>query len=235
VRDARLFSQRAPGGTCLSALRAAEALGQRAQNDSKGCGTVMRAAPIGLALGPRDAYALGAAASSLTHGHPTGIVAGGAFALLVAHAIEGTSLPEAVAATRVFVAEEPGSAETVNAIDAAVKLAERGVEPTPDGLASLGGGWIAEEALAVGIYCALVGRSFEHGVRLAVNHGGDSDSTGSVAGQLLGLMHGLDAIPARWRTRVELRDVIEAIAEDLAALRAGNFDTQAHRDRYPGW
>lgn len=120
------------------------------------------------------------------------------------------------------------------AIDGAVKLAQHGGAPTPEKVESLGGAWIAEEALAIASYCALVARSFEDGVLLAVN-GGDADSTGSMAGQLLGLMHGLDAIPSRWTARVELRDVIETIAEDLAGVRAGIFDTGANWQRYPGW
>lgn len=235
VRDTRLFSQRAPGGTCLSALGATRALGSVAQNDSKGCGTVMRVAPIGLVFDTRRAYEMGAETSALTHGHPTAIIAGGAFALLVAHLRDGASLPDAVAETRSFVAEKPASKEVVTAIEAAVELAERGGEPTPEKVESLGAAWTAEEALAIAIYCALVARSFEHGVLLGVNHSGDSDSTGSMAGQLLGLSHGLDAIPASWRTRVELCDVIERISEDLAALRVGEFEARANWDRYPGW
>jgi ADP-ribosylglycohydrolase len=52
-------------------------------------------------------------------------------------------------------------------------------------------------------------------VRLAVNHGGDSDSTGAIAGNLLGAHLGEEAIPRAWREGVELADVIERIAEEL--------------------
>src|SRR5690606_9660064 len=84
VRDERLFRRRAPGNTCLAALEAAEHLGTPARNDSKGCGTVMRVAPLGLTLLHDTAYEIGAKTSALTHGHPTAIVAGGAFTFLVA-------------------------------------------------------------------------------------------------------------------------------------------------------
>ena len=56
---------------------------------------------------------------------------------------------------------------------------------------------------------------FATGVCLAVNHGGDSDSTGAIAGNLLGARLGEEAIPKAWREAVELRDVIERIAEEL--------------------
>ncbi|MCC6216995.1 MAG: ADP-ribosylglycohydrolase family protein [Polyangiaceae bacterium] len=236
VREARLSSRRGPGVTCLSALGAAtRSFGEPARNDSKGCGTVMRVAPIGLvAASERLAYELGAEASAVTHGHPTGIVAGGAFAMLIAHLQRRLPLAEAIARTRAFIAERPASGETLRALDASVALARGDVAPAPAAVESLGGGWVAEEALAIAVYCALVARSFEHGVLLAVNHSGDSDSTGSMTGQLLGLTLGLAAIPERWLARVELRDVIETLAADLAALRAGAFDASAHRERYPG-
>jgi hypothetical protein len=49
------------------------------------------------------------------------------------------------------------------------------------------------------------------------HHGGDSDSTGSIAGNLLGAMHGVDGLPARWLEQLELRDVVDRIARDLYA------------------
>ena len=49
---------------------------------------------------------------------------------------------------------------------------------------------------------------------LAVNHG-DSDSTGSIAGSLLGLLHGVSGIPKEWLDQLELRDVIERVGRDL--------------------
>lgn len=235
--DRRLFSERAPGNTCLSALAPTRDLGAPARNDSKGCGTLMRVAPIGLVLGAEAAFALGAETSALTHGHPTGILAGGAFAFLVARLLEGAALADAVAEMRAIVATKPDAGETLAAIDASVALAARtsGHAPIPEDVQSLGGAWIAEEALGIAVYCALVARSFEHGVLLAVNHGGGSDSTGSLVGQLLGVVHGLEAIPARWREGVELADVIAIVAGDLAAVREGTFDAEANAERYPGW
>ncbi|HSM50597.1 MAG TPA: ADP-ribosylglycohydrolase family protein, partial [Thermoanaerobaculia bacterium] len=48
VREKWLHARRAPGRTCMSALRQADGLGAPARNDSKGCGGVMRVAPVGL-------------------------------------------------------------------------------------------------------------------------------------------------------------------------------------------
>ncbi len=46
-------------------------------NDSKGCGGVMRVAPVGLVA--TDPFDLGCRAAAITHGHPSGWLASGAF------------------------------------------------------------------------------------------------------------------------------------------------------------
>jgi ADP-ribosylglycohydrolase len=65
------------------------------------------------------------------------------------------------------------------------------------------------------VFCALKARDFASGVRLAVNHSGDSDSTGSIAGNLLGTALGVEAIPQIWLDRLEARQIIETIADDM--------------------
>lgn len=61
----------------------------------------------------------------------------------------------------------------------------------------------------------------EDALRRAVNHSGDSDSTGSLVGNLLGVVHGEGAIPARWLASLDGRDVVATVADDLATARAG--------------
>jgi ADP-ribosylglycohydrolase len=99
-------------------------------------------------------------------------------------------------------------------------LALRGI-PGPKGLETLGAGWVAEEALSIAICCALTARDFRHGVLLAVNHSGDSDSTGAIAGNIMGAEFGIDAIPRTWLDRLELRKEIERTAFDLNAFATG--------------
>ena len=68
----------------------------------------------------------------------------------------------------------------------------------------------------------------------AANHDGDSDSTGSIVGNLLGAMHGVKAIPAEWLEPLELRDVITELAEDLYAFqRLGDRRVQRQRRAEP--
>ena len=242
-----LHARRAPGNTCLSALRAMRSLGVPADNDSKGCGGVMRVAPVGLfahRLGqsPQLTFELGTELAALTHGHPTGALTGGVFAVLVLALCGGASLPDALATAKICLRDAPHHRETLEAIEAAEFLATRG-RPHEDAIAQLGEGWVAEEALAIAIYCALVATDVAHGIVLAVNHDGDSDSTGAMVGNLLGAMHGVQAIPQAWRDALELRETIAEIAADLHDFRdwnIGEYSTDPDMNeriwaRYPGY
>ena len=219
-----LHHRRGPGETCLSALRAMTTLGRPALNNSKGCGGVMRIAPVGLVQGqmggaPRETMMLGKALAALTHGHPTGAIAAGALAVLVAEIVQGRDTREALAVVHECLAAERYGQETQDALQRAERWARHRPDDPVAAIPHIGEGWIAEEALAVGVYCALTARDFSDGVIRAVNHGGDSDSTGSITGNILGALWGVEAIAQSFLEPLELRDVIIELAEDLAALR----------------
>ena len=95
-----------------------------------------------------------------------------------------------------------------------------------------------EEALGVAVYCALVASDLEHGIRISVNHSGDSDTTGILVGQLLGAQYGETAIPQRWLEPLELREEIGQMADDLYHHREWNLDELDYDEdivkRYPG-
>ncbi|MFI9835569.1 ADP-ribosylglycohydrolase family protein [Nonomuraea sp. NPDC051941] len=224
-----LYSRRAPGNACLSGLRqqfpGPSPLGVPGpvNPNSKGCGTVMRSAPFGLvalsgAAGPdpREAFEVAAACAQITHGHPTGYLAAGAFAAITAYLVAGEDLEPAVHRALDLLAAYPAHDETSAALRAAVALAAGGGAHSPERVESLGGAWVAEEALAIGVYCALAEPSVERALLLSVNHSGDSDSTGSVCGNLLGTLHGTGVLPAAWLRPLEGRDTIERLAAEPA-------------------
>lgn len=99
---------------------------------------------------------------------------------------------------------------------------------------TVGEGWVAEEALAIGIYAALSSADFSSGIRLAVNHSGDSYSTGSITGNLLGATLGVESIEPKWLRDLELQDAIDRLACDLVeCLKWDEYDNDIS-DRYPG-
>jgi ADP-ribosylglycohydrolase len=244
-----LHAQRAPGNTCIEALRSMKEIrGEAAANTSKGCGGIMRVAPVGV-WGARDgrgavepSFRLAMEIAALTHGHPTGALAAGTFAALVAQLMVGTAVRGALPAVISELQRYPDCGETLAALKGAIRAADQG-QASAEAVERIGRGWVAEEALAIAVYCALVATAFEDGVLLAVNHSGDSDSTGSLAGNLLGVLHGEEKIPKRWLDRLELRNLISRVAEDLwdyPNLRSvGNVTGSKLPDRvwevYPGY
>ncbi len=250
IREKFLHARRAPGNTCLAALRVPGPYGRLAVNDSKGCGGVMRIAPVGFLYRAGEGVAvfrMGVEIAALTHGHPSGQLPAGVLAAAI-HAIvhEGRTLPEALDAATAILREAPAHEETLYPLSAARELAEQG-EPTAERVESLGGGWVAEEALAIAVYAAL---SFPDDLRaalvLAANHSGDSDSTAAICGQLLGAALGEEALPADWLGGLEGRAVITQLADDFARQLAGEAPPMGEGrpstpaaeewwERYPGW
>ena len=227
MEQPELFSRRAPGNTCLSGLQGMRSPFDRAKNNSKGCGGVMRVAPVGMYFASlsrhhdglhqqflQDAFDLGCQAAAITHGHPTGQLSSGVFAAIIMELLCGMGLSDAIDEVLPLLQVKESCEETIKAIESARRLAANGPSD-PDALPLLGEGWVADEALAIALYCALTAVDFRTGVELAVNHSGDSDSTGSMAGQLLGAIHGHGAIPATWLEPLELVTVISSMADDL--------------------
>ena len=228
-----LHARRAPGNTCLSAL-ASPGTGtmEQPKNGSKGCGGVMRVAPVGLyEQDPERTFDLACEIAAITHGHPTGYLAAGFLAAIIAEILQGAGLREAVAGAMEILAGRPRHEETTGCLEHALPLIDGRAGPVPETVERVGQGWIAEEALAISVYCALAfPDDFRRAVLLAVNHGGDSDSTGAITGNILGVLLGIDAIPAAWLERLELKEEIETTALDL---HQGCQDTDERPRRYP--
>ncbi|HTS97712.1 MAG TPA: ADP-ribosylglycohydrolase family protein [Streptosporangiaceae bacterium] len=220
-----LHASRAPGSTCLRALESGRpGSAARPANDSKGCGGVMRVAPAGLADG--DPFTLGCQAAALTHGHPSGYLAAGALALMIREIITGHDLSEAVDIAIGRLEDRPDGGEVARALNGAAASARAGPALAAS-VAGLGQGWVAEEALGIATYCALAGGDFRSAVLLAVNHDGDSDSTGAICGNLVGALLGAEVIGAGFLGDLEGRDVIEQTADDL-------YEVFVERRRIPG-
>ncbi|GAB2657553.1 hypothetical protein GCM10027271_15210 [Saccharopolyspora gloriosae] len=242
ITNSALFAQRAPGGTCLGALESFErthrhATPQHRINDSKGCGGVMRAAPVAVwSNDPAEVFWAAVGTAALTHGHPSGFLSAGVHAVIVHQLIREVPLPEAVRVARDLLVRWPRHEEQLRALDAAVELSERGPVAPEEIEAALGQGWVGEEALAIGLYAVLATGGVREALLLSVNHSGDSDSTGMVCGNIAGALHGIHALPPEWLQALELRDVVEALARDALTEFSPSAPTDASWTwRYPAW
>ncbi len=238
VKEKFLFQRRSPGNTCIEALKSGIAgdIGIKT-NESKGCGGVMRVAPAGLAYfdDGEKAFEMGARFAAITHLHPSGYLSAAAFSAVIAGLARGEDLADAVNDSMHILKKWEGHEETLRALERAVNWSKS--EPAePDTLEKLGGGWIGEEALAISIFCALkFPDDFKRGVLLSVCHSGDSDSTGSITGNMLGLINGRGAIPPEWIEKLRGHEIVERIARDLHVFYKGDSYNQDEEwlSKYP--
>ena len=227
-----LNDRRAPGITCLNALERGE-LGSIYEpiNNSKGCGVVMRVAPIGLyysldEMEWQEIDTRGAQAAALTHGHPLGYISAAGLVHIVNLAMYRPEMSllqimeDMIEKVPVlFMDDDPEECEIFkNLMRKAVDLAtDNDITDDLDAIHQLGEGWIGEEALAIAVYCALKhDNDFDAAIISSVNHNGDSDSTGAIAGNILGTYLGIDAIPDKYTENLELIDIIRKVAENLS-------------------
>ena len=251
----KMYARRAPGNTCLTAIKEIKEH-HTPQNNSKGCGGVMRVAPWPLfcachesRLGIDEIDVAGGEIARLTHKHPLGWIPAIVMTHIIYRIVEdgGFEGLDKVSAVKHFTAivnealqllpsfvvrnhvshvtwdqERPIGEVFHNDMERQRELIERALLlagnelSNVENISRLGEGWVAEETLAIAIYA--VARhidSFEKVLIAAVNHDGDSDSTGSVAGNIIGAIVGYEAIPQRFKEHLELHDVILSIADDL--------------------
>lgn len=175
-----------------------------------------------LAASRADAFRTARDAGVLTHGHPSGYLSAAYLAALVYDLLRGASLEQCFEAADALLAAEREHEELALALRRARSLASAG-PPTAAALEELGGGWVGEEALAIGIVIALTATAscLSEALYRAVAHGGDS--TGSIAGTLLGAEYGVEALPPRWVGQVELASLITRVGSELhrAATEGG--------------
>ena len=217
-----LWTLRAPGSTCLAALRAgARGTPAKPANESKGSGAIMRVAPLGLALSldADEAFRLGDAAAALTHGHAIARFSAAAFASLLRDLLADMPMTAALDRMEARLERAAGATSVLAGVRKARLLAADGVL-ADHAIAVLGQGWSGDEALAIGVYAALRADSFEDALRLAANHDGDSDTTAAVTGQIWGALHGLDALPHGWIAPLDVLDPLCDVARRLVAHAA---------------
>ncbi len=226
-----LNQRRAPGNTCLSALAAINN-GKEPQNSSKGCGGIMRVAPIGI-YGATHEWPLEQTAkiagevAELTHLHPLSTYASSAQAVIIQLCIstQETVVSETFktiveqsleVVSSVYGADAPYVDDFQRIIRKAIRLEDnllRDWEIIENGL---GGGWVAEETMAIAVFSVLRHiDDFNACMICAVNHGGDSDSTGAVAGNIIGAILGYDAIPEKFTSKLQSLNILKQTADNL--------------------
>lgn len=226
-----LNQRRAPGNTCLTALTDVYN-GRVPRNDSKGCGGIMRVAPIGIygALhkwSVEETGVVAGEAAELTHKHKMSTFASALQAMI----IQTCLITEGRISEEVFkgIVENslerlpemyPGNQKMFDEFSRLIResmdMAECDIDDWEVIETRLGGGWVAEETLTISIFSVLRHiNDFKGCMICAVNHGGDSDSTGAVAGNIIGAIVGYEGIPEDYKQSLQFHDLIVEMTDEL--------------------
>ena len=214
-------NNRAPGNACLTGVSNMERGVHWSESgvvDSKGCGSAMRVAPIGFVYqhDPDKLKQVARASGICTHGHRTAIAASIGAAYLVKLALEGVEPERMIPETLSFTAGI--SREFEKALSKVSECLDWPNEE--DALKHLGEGWIAEEAVALGLYCFLkYPDDYAKTMLRGANTNGDSDSVACIAGGISGAFLGVAAIPDKWMNNIEKPIYLEDLSLRLACAK----------------
>ncbi len=219
-------NNRAPGMACLTGARRLKSgvpWQEAGGLQSKGAGSIMRAAPIGLALTSPSRVIEWSRFSCLpTHRHPVAILATQAWALAIFHALHGLPFETISKNTMVFLHRRDADLDLILNRFVLSKINFK-PEIALGSYMGIGDGWVAEEALLMALYVAeKFGDRFDEAIEIAVTIDGDSDTVGCLVGAILGARHGKSAISDKWLTNLEHKDDLFTLAERLYQRRAAD-------------
>lgn len=174
--------------------------------NSAGNGSLMRLAPAPMAFAgePELAIAMAGASSRTTHAAVECVDACRCFASLLLGALAGKPKAD------LFLNPLPNLAPKVAAI-------ARGAFAIKEPPQIRGSGYVIH-TLEAALWAFHGSEDFRTGALKVVNLGEDADTTGAVYGQIAGAYYGADGIPAEWRTKLAMRELIEQRAGELHAM-----------------
>lgn len=248
LSDRRLYSKRVPGKTCLSALEGG-VMGtvEKPLNDSTTCGAVMRSSPVGLWMSTLNATVqqtatLSTQLAALTHGNPRAWLTAALHAIIIRNIIllDGkdlyTIIQQSLTDFRSCFETQKHLRKITTLMYTALDITKLSFDNDSDAIKLIGEGWEADEALAIAIYCAVKhSDDFSKAIISAVNHDGDSDSVGTLCGNIIGAYLGIDKIPDKFKERLELSDLITEISNDLYSGKPNPSDlieTEKWNEKY---
>jgi ADP-ribosylglycohydrolase len=196
------------GATGANDARARARERHRLEPSVAGNGTVMRAAPVGLAAHDlAEAVAAANCDAQITHAAP---VAGAASAALCAALLALRKTTDPLDAARDEARDHPPLME-------ALEAAARADEATLGRLAAGPAAGACWTTLSVALFALVAIDDYERAVTWTIALGGDTDTNAAVAGALLGFRHGVEAIPSCWLSVLRERERIERAAHGLVS------------------
>jgi ADP-ribosylglycohydrolase len=175
-----------------------------------GNGSLMRLAPVPLAFAgtSTEAIRLAGESSRTTHAAPECVDACRYFSALLVAALGGLTKEQILSTSF-----EPATARVREIASGSFR------EKQPPQIR--GSGYVIH-TLEAALWAFHTTDSFRDGALRVVNLGEDADTTGAVFGQIAGAYYGEQAIPADWRSRLAMSELIEQRAGELHAMAGIN-------------
>lgn len=187
---------------------------------SNGNGSLMRIIPVSLRFADRPVKELLERvhrASAITHRHARSQMACGFFSLLVRGLLEEMPAKDAFAlALRDFRTFYEAEAYWAAEMDYFQLLLAGDLDRRPIGEIDSSGYVI--HTLTASIWCLLTTNDYRECMLKAVNLGGDTDTTGCVAGGLAGVAYGLQSIPQDWIARLARKSDLGELFDKFVAI-----------------
>jgi ADP-ribosylglycohydrolase len=211
----------ATSGAIQRFARSGDPLRSGAGPGQRGNGSLMRCLPTALArpdAGRRAAESR--SISAITHADPVCVEACAAYNDVAAALLEEADPSRAVA----VALQACRDGEVADALRLGPSLDLSALASQGDPAVPYGNRGYVLDSLTLAVAGLLDPRCFEEVLVDVVSLGGDADTTGAVAGGLVGARDGAAAIPSRWLERLWQRDEFERAASWLVPLRAAAPD-----------
>jgi poly(ADP-ribose) glycohydrolase ARH3 len=187
---------------------------------SYGNGSAMRVAPVGIFYydDPLKLKDIAYKSSKITHSHELGMEGAALQAMAVGIAV-GT---EAKKLDKYKFLEKLDNFVTFDIykrkLESILKLLDK-KEDRNSVIKELGNDILAFNSVPTAIYSFLANPDFEEALIYAVSLGGDTDTIGAMTGAIAGAYYGVEAIPFRWKNKLENREYIKRLAELLWEMK----------------
>ncbi len=178
------------------------------EGQNAGNGSVMRCAPLAIPYTTDwDRLAeVSRQSSQITHADPRCTYGCAILNLTVAGHLEDAATPLQDALDYV-------GADAPSELVTAVRPLARG--DSPDTLETSG---YVVHSLQTALHDSLIAESAEEAIVTAVNHGGDTDTVGAIAGAVAGARFGASQLPDRWLSAIDETDELETLAAQLVEV-----------------
>jgi ADP-ribosyl-[dinitrogen reductase] hydrolase len=188
--------------------------------NSNGNGSLMRIIPVSLRFAGRPTKKLldyAQRASAITHRHARSQMACGFFSLFVRELLLGSAASVGFnRSIEIFREHYERSVYWSVELDHFETILDPQLALRPVSQISSSG--YVLHTLEASIWCLLTTNSYHDCVLKAVNLGGDTDTTGCVAGGLAGVLYGLTAVPKNWLNILARKNDVKLLFEKFVQI-----------------